>query len=66
MHTQGWPLKINGEKYSLMEFGVQFSAICEDLRSRDLGFLETYFPDYDLGPNENRMEQDWNQEPMEE
>ena len=66
MHAHGSTLEIGGQHRSLMEFGVQFSAICEDLRSRDLVLLDTYFPDYNFGPNENRMDQDLNEEPMEE
>jgi V8-like Glu-specific endopeptidase len=53
MHTHGYRLDVEGEKYSLMEFGVQFSAICENLRERNL--LEQFFPNYDLEHHEERM-----------
>ena len=47
MHTQRYALEGDGGKhYSLMEFGVQFSAICEDLKRQNL--LEELFPNYDL------------------
>ena len=58
MHAQGYSLDIDErQKCSLMEFGVQFSAICEDLRRRSFN-LEEYFPDYNLGPDEERMDED--------
>ena len=58
MHTQGYTLDVgNSHEVSLMEFGVQFSAICEDLRRRQLN-LEDYFPNYNLGPGEERMDED--------
>ena len=61
MHTQGYTPKIDERcKCSLMEFGVQFSAICEDLRRRNFN-PEDYFPHYILGPNEERMDEDSNQ-----
>ena len=53
MHTQGYTLDFGEGECSLMEFGVQFAAICEDLR-RNL--LEELFPNYDLGNNEERMD----------
>ena len=47
MHTQRYTLGVDGGKqYSLMDFGVQFSAICEDLKRRNL--LEELFPNCDL------------------
>ena len=61
MHMQGYTLKIDEKhKVSLMEFGVQFSAICEDMRRRNFN-PEDYFPDYNLSPNEERMDEDNNQ-----
>ena len=63
MHTQGYPLIVEENKCSLMEFGIQFSAICEDLGRRNL--LENYFPNYNLGPDEERMDEDNNEEAME-
>ena len=56
MHTQGYLLKVERGQCSLMEFGVQFKAICEDLRKRNV--LEQYFPNYNLGEGEARMEED--------
>ena len=47
MHTQRYTLGVDGGKqYSLMDFGVQFSAICEDLKRQNL--LEELFPNCDL------------------
>ena len=61
MHTQGYTLDIGeGNEVSLMEFGVQFSAICEDMRGRNFS-PEYYFPDCNLGPNEERMDEDTDQ-----
>ena len=38
----------NLEKYSLMEFGVQFISICEDLRKwRGENFVKQIFPNYE-------------------
>ena len=54
MHTQGYILDVKGGQCSLMEFGVQFAAICEDLRRHNL--LEKLFPNYNLGNNEERMD----------
>ena len=54
IHTQGYTLDVEGGQCSLMEFGVQFAAICEDLRRHNL--LEELFPNYDLGNNEERMD----------
>ena len=53
MHTQGYTLDFGEGKCSLMEFGVQFAAICEDL---ERNLLEELFPNYDLGNNEERMD----------
>ena len=58
MHTQGYTLDIDERrKCSLMEFGVQFGAICEDLKRHNFN-PEDYFPNYNLGPNEQRMDED--------
>ena len=54
MHTQGYKLKIQGRKCSLMEFGVQFNAICEDIRLRYNNVVEQLFPNY----NEEAMDID--------
>ena len=64
MHTQGYCLNVGGGQCSLMEFGVQFNAICEDLRSRNL--VENYFPNYNLDRNQEPMDEGDNQEPMDE
>jgi hypothetical protein len=45
-----------------MEFGVQFSAICEDLRGRNL--VKNYFPYYDLDPKHEPIIPDSNDEPI--
>ena len=57
MHTQGYTLDVNGRKCSLMEFGVQFNAICEDMRRRNLELVEELFPNYNLGYGEERMDE---------
>ena len=58
MHTEGYTLNIDDKRIcSLMEFGVQFNAICEDLRRCDF-IPEQFFPNYNLGPNEERMDED--------
>ena len=46
MHTQGYPLDDGKKTCSLMEFGVQFSAICEDMRRRHV--VEKYFPNHEV------------------
>ena len=56
IHTQGYTLDIEGGKCSLMEFGVKFHAICEDLRRRKL--LDKFFPNYNLENDEERMDED--------
>ena len=49
LHTQGYTLDVEGGKRSLMEFGVQFNAICEHLKStHDLDLFEQFFPNYKL------------------
>ena len=49
LHTQGYTLDVEERKRSLMEFGVQFNAICEHLKStHGLGLLEEFFPNYKL------------------
>ena len=50
MHTQGYTLDIGEEKWSLMEFGVQFNAICKDMRQRYIehNVVKKLFPDCDL------------------
>jgi hypothetical protein len=55
MHTQGYTLEVERGRYSLMEFGVQFSAICENLRKQDL--LEQFFPNYNLEHHEERKDE---------
>ncbi len=57
MHTQGYTLNVQGAKCSLMEFGVQFNAICEDMKRRNI-VVEQYFPDYNLENHEERMDID--------
>ena len=48
LHAQGFPLEIQGKTYSLMEFGVRFGAICEDLRLRyNNNVVKVYFQLYD-------------------
>ncbi len=54
MHTQGYTLDVQGGKCSLMEFGVQFNAICEDMRQRYNNVVEQLFPKY----NEEAMDID--------
>ncbi len=52
MHAQGYTLDVQGGKCSLMEFGVQFNAICEDMRQRYNNVVEQLFPNY----NEEAMD----------
>ena len=47
MHAQGYTLNVQGGKCSLMEFGVQFNAICEDIRQRYNNVVEQLFPHYE-------------------
>ena len=57
IHTQGYVLDVEGGKCSSMEFGIQFAAICEDLRVKNgLEELEDLFPNYNLGGKEERMD----------
>ena len=53
MHTQAYILDVEGGKHSFMEFGVQFDAICKDLRRNP----SELFPNYNLGHNEEHMDQ---------
>ena len=55
MHTQGYLLDVEGGKCSLMEFGVQFNAIYEDMRRR-YNVVERFFPNCDLDTGEERMD----------
>ena len=57
MHTQGYTLNVQGRECSLMEFGVQFDAICDDMRRRNID-VEQLFPDYNLENHEERMDMD--------
>ena len=62
MHTQGYTLNINGGKCSLMEFGVQFNAICEDLRSYDENLLKEFFPNCMLDDSQGPADERYNLE----
>ena len=78
LHTQGYTLDVEGGKRSLMEFGVQFNAICEHLKSTHDLDLEQFFPNYKLRVEESRqepaddrysqqpLERRYNQEPMDD
>jgi hypothetical protein len=45
------------EKYSLMDFGVQFTSICRDLRDwHGENVVEQLFPNYKLKPGEEPMD----------
>ena len=57
MHTQGYTLNVQGRECSLMEFGVQFYAICEDMRRRNID-VEQFFPNYNLENDEELNEWD--------
>ena len=48
IHSHGYILDVQGRHYSLMKFGVKFSAICEDMRAWDVLFLNKLFPNHDL------------------
>ena len=48
MHTQNYPVlnpNDSREECSLMEFGIQFKAICEDMKRKNIA-VEEYFPNY--------------------
>ena len=64
LHTQGYRLNVGGRQCSLMEFGIQFNAICEDLRIENL--VENYFPNYNLDRTHEPMDEGDNQESMDE
>ena len=51
MHAQGYVLPtLEGSRCSLMEFGLQFIAICEDIRRKySRNVVEELFPNYNLG-----------------
>jgi hypothetical protein len=61
IHTQGYTLNAEEGKCSLMEFGVQFSAICEDMRRRNLN-VEQFFPNF----KEEQLLPNVDEEPMDE
>ncbi|CAB4015268.1 Hypothetical predicted protein [Paramuricea clavata] len=49
MHTQGYTLNVEGGQCSLMEFGVHFKAIWEDMKSKERHHdVEQLFPNYNL------------------
>ena len=47
MHTQGYMLNTREKKYSMMEFGIHFHTICEDIRRRYQVDVKEIFPNYD-------------------
>jgi hypothetical protein len=55
MHTQGYTLDVEGGKCSLMEFGVQFNAIYEDMRRR-YNVVEQFFPKFNLDTDVERID----------
>ncbi len=55
LHAQGYDLDVEGKKYSLMEFGVKFSAICEDLESR-FNVAKQFFPNWNPEDDVEPME----------
>ncbi|CAB4014620.1 Hypothetical predicted protein, partial [Paramuricea clavata] len=56
MHTQGYTLNVEGGQCSLMEFGVQFNAICDDMKRRHIDVKE-FFPNHNLDVDEQSMNQ---------
>ena len=60
MHAQGYVLPISKKrKYSLMEFGLQFNAICEDIkRKHGENVVRNLFPFHNLAIDEVPMEED--------
>jgi V8-like Glu-specific endopeptidase len=56
MHTQGYTLNVEDGQCSLMEFGVQFNAICDDMKRRDIDVKE-FFPNHNLDVDEQSMNQ---------
>ncbi|CAB3979354.1 Hypothetical predicted protein [Paramuricea clavata] len=55
MHTQGYTLEVDGGNCSLMEFGVQFNAIYQDMRRR-YNVVEQFFPNCNLNTGEERTD----------
>ena len=52
------PAQENTEKYSLMEFGVQFISICRDMKQwHGENAVKQIFPNYKLKPGEEPMEE---------
>jgi hypothetical protein len=47
LHAQGYILDVGGKKHSLMEFGVNFGAICVDLERR-FHIANQFFPNWTL------------------
>ena len=50
MHAQGYVLPtLEGTRCSLMEFGLQFNAICKDIKRKySENVVEKLFPNYNL------------------
>ena len=48
LHTQGYTLDGQNGECSMMEFGVKFSAICENMRREKIE-VKYFFPNYDEG-----------------
>ena len=57
LHTKGYVIDVEEVTYSLMEFGVEFGAICEDIRRR-YHAAEELFPNCQLGFDEELMDID--------
>ncbi|CAB4007915.1 tetratricopeptide repeat, partial [Paramuricea clavata] len=65
LHTQGYTLNVEDGQCSLMEFGVQFNAICDDMERRHIDVKE-FFPNHNLDVDEQSMNQDPNEETVSE
>ena len=59
LHAQGYTLDSDNGKRSVMEFGVKLSAICEDMKRKNID-VKKFFPNYEEG------EELCGEEPMQE
>jgi hypothetical protein len=57
LHAQGYYFEVERKKYSLMEFGINFSAICADLEDR-FHIAKYFFPNWSLQDDVQQMDLD--------
>jgi hypothetical protein len=60
LHARGYDLDIEGKIYSLMEFGINFGAICADLEIRFQN-ANRFFPNWNSQDDAELMEADENE-----